>query len=167
MEKKVSIANIDKIIKYNKFEDKVITYKCGEEDIEIVVNQTPAFTKKNESILSGVTMVISEDGTYMPVMKTSAYSYAIVSCFTNLKTDNAIKILSLTSSTDIVNKIEKALDSSVLSMFREDFDSVIESVVNKNSYDNRIGDFVGSLYKIVEIASERINSSDLEELLIE
>ena len=126
MDKKVSLKKIDKIIKNNKYENNTVTYKCGDEDISIEVIPCVDYTEWYGAIETATKIVFMDDGEYKPEILSMAYDYAFITCFTNIKTDNVSKVVGLSKSTDIVERISNIIPEKTLNDFRDDFYRTVE-----------------------------------------
>ena len=157
MDKKVSIKNIDKIVKFNKYESKTVTYVCGDENIDITINPCVDYADWFSAIEEAMGIIFWDDGTYKPALSSSAYDYALVSCFTNIKTDNVNKIIELTKCTDIAEKIRNALPALIDLKFANDFEDAKKSREQLNSP-------VGKILLAIEGFSKYINSLSEEDI---
>ncbi len=135
MDKKVTVKNIDKIMKYNKYENNVVTYKCGDEEIEIEVVPFSGMEHWLVAIATGVSLIDDEDVTnkYVLGVKSIALKLAILINFTkmNNKISNS-KLVEFIQNTDIIERIKEAVPQSVYTEFMSDFNSVAEHIVKKN-----------------------------------
>ena len=160
MDKKVSIKSIDKIIKSNSFEKKEIVYKCDDEDVVISVTPCVSYGDWYEAIETSMGIIFGGDGEYIPALVSSAYEYALIACFTNLKTDNVSKIINIAKSTNLIEKITESIPRFVLNDFYDDF-------MNTKSYRESQEHPVGKLIKLIEPIKglfEGVDGMNTEEL---
>ena len=143
MDKKVSIKSIDKIIKDNKFEKREIVYKCADETVVVEVNPCVNYGDWYEVIETSMGIIFGGDSEYIPALVSAAYGFALIACFTNLKTDNVSKVIEIAKSTDIIERIELILPASVLKNFRDDFTS-------SKSYKEAQIHPIGKIMKLIE-----------------
>ena len=163
MDKKVSIKNIDKIIKNNRYEEVEVSYPCGEEEITFSVIPCADYAAWYEAIETSANILVDDDGNYRPQLTSAAYGLALVSCFTNIKTDNANKIIELTMITDIVDLIEDALPGLMLKNFKSDFELTRKAKESEGSPLGRLGDFLAGAKELINnIAS--MPEEDLQKL---
>lgn len=130
MDKKVSVKNIDKIMKHNKFENKTITYKCGDEDINISVIPFAGMEHRLVSIATGVSLIDdSIENRYVLGVKSIGLDLAILLNFADIsdKISNA-KLIDFIETTDVIEKIKEALPSSVYANFVKDFNDVANMI---------------------------------------
>lgn len=171
MDKKVSIKDIDKIIKYNKPENKVITYKCGDEDIEIIVSTTPSMNEWYYAINLCARLVypegINEDDNTIIISNNEIYSIAanaaVLCCFTNLKTDNIKKICEVVTSTDLVEKVTNEISHLKVEEFLDDFDKAVVALSHRYNcnavIDEALGKFnvtINNITKLMEQLPEEL-----------
>lgn len=172
MGKKVTIESIDKIIKKCGFEKKVITYKCGDEDINIEVNPQVDIKDWADAINKGVsfiydyrfdTEVNGENIIYAknPEIYSVAYGFSLIKCFTNIKSENPIKVFNLVINTNIIESVCDIVGTNIINMFKIDFDktvtlsekaSVFNGIVTESVH--RISDTANKLGDIIERFSE-------------
>ena len=138
MDKQVSIKNIEKIIKNNKYETSEISYKCGEDEVIITVNPCAAFSAWYRSIEMASAMLVDEDDKFIPSLISASYGIAVIACFTNIKTDNIDRVIDLITYTDIVSRIVEVLPNNVVKNFEKDFEA---SVAYKKDEVSPIGRF--------------------------
>lgn len=168
--------SIKKLIKEYKYESNVVTYKCGEEDIEIVVNPAPGYEAWHTAITIATSIVVDgvedEEGNIVTEcrhsMSSMAYDCAVVLCFTNIdKSVNMDEIVNLVSYTDIADKIIDSIPFSVACKFQDDFNKALsfaeEGARYKNSIDaagKSIVYFVNRIDMMMKIF-ENISQSDV------
>ena len=167
MSKQISNNNIDRIIKNCGYETSTLTYNVGETEVCVEVNPNTKLQKRINTIANGVSLSWIED-MFVEGMVYPAYGYSLLSCFTNIKTDNVDKVIQLVLSTDIVKDVEEKLPNTVLDNFSIDF---FDSLDNKKAETNRLnnldeicGVFVDIINKFGGLISN-LNEERVGELL--
>ena len=160
MDKKVSLKKLDKIIKNNKYENSTVTYKCGDEDIDIEVMISNDYADWFTAIERSMGILFTEDGEYHPSLTSTALDYAIIECFTNIKTDNVSKVINLTRGTDIIDKISECVPQRLMYDFRSDFNKTVEY---RAQYMSPIGR-IANLASIVGALIDEFKSMSEEEM---
>lgn len=163
MDKKVSIKSIDKIIKSNSFEKKEIVYKCDDEDVVIEVTPGANYGDWYTAIEASMSVIFGGESGYTPSLVSAAYGLALVSCFTNLKTDNVTKLIDLIRFTDIASRVEEALPASVLSNFRSDFESAKNYRESQEYPLGKMVGYIGFFKAMIESFGE-MSEEDLQKL---
>lgn len=136
MDKKVTVKNIDKIMKYNKYENSVVTYKCGDEEIEIEVVPFGGMEHWLIAIATGVSLIDDDDlsNKYVLGVKSIALKLAVLINFTkmNNKLSNA-KLIEFIQNTDIIYRIRDVIPGSVYDEFVSDFNCVADYITDKHN----------------------------------
>ena len=174
MDKKVSVADVKNIMKYNKYESKTVTYECGDKNVDIIVNPAVEVEWWFSSILSGVSLMYDlgfegETPEFAYAIDSVAYRYSLVTCFTNIsdKISNS-DLIKFVQLTDIASRVEASLPEGVLASFRNDYTKVSELSATKNSSNAKIEafcdrniDFLNSLGSLRSL----IENAPLEEIM--
>lgn len=166
MDKRISSKQMDKIAKYNSYESKNIKLKCGEECIEIKVTPVIDYAKRFGIIETSVGIMFADNDKCNASLFSSAYNHALLCCYTNLKSDNASKIINLSLSTDIVSMVKDVLPESVVRDFDTDFNKTVENHVRIISPTNKILDFL-SVLKVVLDEAGNITEEEYSKMIKE
>lgn len=149
MAKKVSNNSIDKIIKNVVKSSEEIEIGYGEERVSFVVSWDTDITRRMQSITDGISLAYNEDGEFIPAIASLSYAYALLSCFTNFKTEKIEKIYTLTQLTDVIEKIEGTLPSHVLKYFKVDYNECFNAYKERLNRLNNVDELCDSLTQLV------------------
>lgn len=170
MAKKLSNNSIDKIIKTitKPYEEVTMFNDLEGGEISFEVNWNTDIGKRMQSVMDGVSLAWNEDGEFMPALLSLAYTYALLSCFTNIKTEKIEKIYALSQLTNIIGVIESVLPERVYVDFKRDFEECFNYNKNKSLRLNNVDDISYSLGNLVSRFGsilENINPDTIDTLL--
>ena len=151
MAKKLSNNSIDKIIKNVAKTCEEIGVVCSSdgETVSFEVSWDTDIGKRMQSIMDGVLLAWDEEGNFMSPLSSLAYTYALLSCFTNIKTEKIEKIYALSQLTNIVEMVEEVLPSRVRKDFKKDFNECFNYNKNRNLRLNNVDEICSSVGEIV------------------
>ena len=162
MDKKVSVKNIDKIMKYNKYENKIVTYTCGDENIDITVVPYAGLEHRLVAIATGVSLIDEDvENKYALGVKSLGLKLAVVINFTEMKnTISNAKLIDFIETTDVVEKIKEVLPASVYDGFAEDYNAVADMITTghinekKDAFYTKMSEAVGNIKEFLKAMNE-------------
>jgi len=108
-DKKVSVNQMDKLIKAYLPQPYTRKYEVGEDMIEVVINPTIGFLERGTFEKDVVDMVF-DGNTYCPYVQEIAFAYGFLTHFTNVKTDiKADKLMEFCQSTNILEDVYRTI----------------------------------------------------------
>lgn len=178
---KISINQIKEMTKHNKKEVETISVSVGDnnkDNITIEINNSPKCEDWVSTIRIASMFVygsrygtglinesIEEEPRRNPELYSVAFAYAVIRCFTNLKTENTEVIFDLVTQTDIYDAIVEKISASKLERFKEDYDSAVKlgfEAGKTAGVASAVIDVAGGLSSVIEKLAQ-LSDSDFGE----
>ncbi len=156
MAKKISSATIKEIIKKNTKEDKTLTLKTADADIEVIIKPYISYQERTQMVNDIANNCYDENGNYHPEFFDIAYKIALIEHYTNIGTDikdsvNQIHILC--ESTNLIEEIERFTEGSTQQIWLDAKDIVEwrnEQSLKSNAWDDVAYMISGLLDKLAD-----------------
>lgn len=164
-EKKVSVNQIDKIIKaYEKNNIDSCIYTIDDNDI-IVEIKTQINIEEIMGFVNNAINIIFANNSYYPELREMAIYHSLLTYYTNIKTDFSLeKFYKFVTNTPIINDIKKKIYLEQFETLVNTVDRKVEYILNKNINNNEainsIGEVVNTLNDLLVLAYNKLANLD-------
>lgn len=166
-ENKVSVNEMDKIIKANKKSSFTYTYSAGDENIEVIINPTISFRDRG-ALISDIADLVIQDNVYYSYLEDFAFAYEFLTYFTNVKTDiKADKLWEFCQLTTILDDIDNAIGMENAYSIRNEAKNMIEfkkQQILKSKSDELYDTLIMFVNKVANMIEKLPKSFDLGKL---
>lgn len=140
--KKISITQIDKLIKSRAKNPEIILFEIDGENIEIAVNPNITFSERSQLVMDISDMCFNVNG-YHPEGFDFAYASQMILTFTNINPEISIdKLWDLYRNTDIIFQIETLIEDHSIKIEAKEMIEFNKNIILKQS---KVEDLAGSL----------------------
>jgi len=177
MAKKTKKSDIQTIVNSCVCEDKTLTYtdESGKEVVVKVFGKV-GFDNKISAMEGARRILFLSNGSCYPELRSFAFGYALVRCFTDIQSTDAIALFDLVMNSNIVQNITAALSEMAYDNFCIDFENMVDFYNNfaiaryakMQNLDNLAGAISGLMDNAgesFEKIAEKIANTDEEKII--